>query len=199
VNQPAVDASIEPTAGSLDPVPGQTGVEVRVDELRAGLQQAVQSPESRTVEATVDKVKPEVTTDELAAQYPDYIVVDRANFQLRHYENLKLVKTYTVAIGQQGYDTPAGLYDVQSMQVNPTWYVPNEEWAGSLAGTTVPPGPDNPLVARWIGFNGGAGMHGTNDTASLGTAASHGCVRMAVPDVIELYDRVEVGTPVYIL
>jgi lipoprotein-anchoring transpeptidase ErfK/SrfK len=82
--------------------------------------------------------------------------------------------------------------------VDPTWYVPDAEWAGELAVTTVPPGPQNPLKARWLGFNGGAGIHGTDDVASLGTAASHGCVRMSVPDVIELYDQVPVGAPVYI-
>ena len=146
-----------------------------------------------------DKVQPEVTTEELAAKYPDYIVVDRASFQLRHYENLELTKTYTVAIGQAGYDTPTGLYSIASKQVNPAWSVPNSDWAGDLAGTVVPGGsPENPLIARWMGIYDGAGIHGTNDTGSLGSAASHGCVRMAVPDVIELYDQVEVGTPIYI-
>ncbi|HYU59944.1 MAG TPA: L,D-transpeptidase/peptidoglycan binding protein [Solirubrobacterales bacterium] len=199
VGQPAQDASIQPSATTLDPVPSQNGIEVQVDELRADLERAVQSPHSRTVEAEVHKVKPEVTTDELAAQYPHYIVIDRASFQLRYFENLKLVKTYTIAVGAIGYDTSAGLYSIQSKQVNPTWYVPNESWAGSLAGQTIPPGPDNPLVARWMGFNGGAGIHGTNDIGSLGSAASHGCIRMAVGDVIDLYDRVDVGDPVYIL
>ena len=199
VNQPAVDASVEPTGASLDPVPGQTGFAVKVDDLRAGLEQAVQSVHSRTVEATVDKVKPEVTTDELAAMYPTYLVVDRANFQLRLYKDLELTKTYTVAIGQVGYDTPAGLYSIQSKQVNPAWNVPNSDWAGDLAGTVVPGGaPDNPLVARWMGIYDGAGIHGTNDVGSLGSAASHGCVRMSVPDVIELYDQVAVGDPIYI-
>ncbi len=199
VGQPAQDASIQPSATTLDPVPSQNGIEVQVDELRADLERAVQSPHSRTVEAEVHKVKPEVTTDELAAQYPHYIVIDRASSQLRYFENLKLVKTYTIAVGAIGYDTSAGLYSIQSKQVNPTWYVPNESWAGSLAGQTIPPGPDNPLVARWMGFNGGAGIHGTNDIGSLGSAASHGCIRMAVGDVIDLYDRVDVGDPVYIL
>jgi lipoprotein-anchoring transpeptidase ErfK/SrfK len=199
VNQPAVDASVEPTPTSLDPVEGQTGIEVKVDDLRAGLEQAVQSTHSRTVEATVEKVQPEVTTEELAEKYPDYLVVDRASFQLRHYTNLELTKTYTVAIGQAGYDTPVGLYSIASKQVNPAWSVPNSDWAGDLAGTVVPGGaPNNPLVARWMGIYDGAGIHGTNDTGSLGSAASHGCIRMAVPDVIELYDQVEVGTPIYI-
>jgi lipoprotein-anchoring transpeptidase ErfK/SrfK len=199
VNQPAQDATIQPSATSLSPVPGQKGIEVKVDDLRADLEQAVQSPHSRTVEAEVETVKPDVTTSELAAQYPHYIVINRAGFELSYFENLKLVKTYTIAVGAVGYDTTAGLYDIQSKQVNPTWYVPNEAWAGSLAGTTVPPGPDNPLQARWMGFNGGAGIHGTSDIGSLGSAASHGCIRMSVPDVIDLYDRVDVGDPVYIL
>ena len=76
--------------------------------------------------------------------------------------------------------------------------MPDSDWAGSLAGQTIPPGPDNPLKARWMGIYNGAGIHGTDDTGSLGSAASHGCVRMSVPDVIDLYDRVDVGTPIYI-
>jgi lipoprotein-anchoring transpeptidase ErfK/SrfK len=200
VNTEPQDASINPTTTSLEPVPGKEGYALREEELRDDITALLEDggPGRRTVKAKVQTVEPEVTTKELAAQYPDYIVVDRPAFTLRHYENLKLVKEYTVAIGQQGYDTPAGLYDVQSKQVDPTWYVPDAEWAGELAGTTVPPGPQNPLKARWLGFNGGAGIHGTDDIGSLGTAASHGCVRMSVPEVIELYDRVDVGTPVYI-
>jgi lipoprotein-anchoring transpeptidase ErfK/SrfK len=52
---------------------------------------------------------------------------------------------------------------------------------------TIPPGPQDPLKARWMGFNGGAGIHGTDDIGSLGSAASHGCIRMAIPDVVALY------------
>jgi lipoprotein-anchoring transpeptidase ErfK/SrfK len=98
----------------------------------------------------------------------------------------------------QGLETPAGLYDVQDKQVNPSWHVPNSAWAGSLAGRTIPPGPQDPLKARWMGFNGGAGIHGTAVSGSLGSAASHGCIRMAIPDVIQLYSHVSVGDPVYI-
>jgi lipoprotein-anchoring transpeptidase ErfK/SrfK len=199
VDVPAVDASVTPSAGSLQPVESQTGIQVQTDDLRAELEQAVQSPDSRTVEAEVEKVQPEVTTDEVAEKYPHYIVIDRAGFQLSYYENLKLVKTYTIAVGQVGYDTPTGEYSIANKAVNPAWSVPNSAWAGDLAGTVVPGGaPDNPLVARWMGIIDGAGIHGTNDTGSLGSAASHGCIRMAVPDVIELYDEVPVGTPVYI-
>ena len=198
INQEPVDASVEPSGTALEPVAAQPGITVDENRLRKDLELALSSPVDRKVTAKVDKVKPEVTTGELAEQYPTYLVVDRANFELRLYENLKLAKTYTVAIGAVGYDTPAGLYSIQDKQVDPVWNVPNSDWAGDLAGTTVPPGPDNPLKARWMGIYNGAGIHGTDDVGSLGSAASHGCVRMAIPDVIELYDQVDVGTPIYI-
>jgi lipoprotein-anchoring transpeptidase ErfK/SrfK len=126
-------------------------------------------------------------------------VVNRGSFQLSLYRRLKLQKTYTVAIGQVGYDTPSGMYSIQNKAVNPAWSVPNSDWAGDLAGTVVPGGvPENPLKERWLGIYNGAGIHGTDATYSLGSAASHGCIRMAIPDVIELYDQVPVGAPIYI-
>ena len=198
VDQEAVDASVDPSGGVLQPVASQPGVEVDDSKLRADVEAALQDPADRTVEAKVDKVKPEVTTAEVADEYPTYLVVDRSNFTLTLYRDLEQEKQYTVAIGAQGFDTPAGLYNIQNKQVDPVWNVPESDWAGDLAGQTIPPGPENPLKARWMGIYNGAGIHGTDDTGSLGSAASHGCVRMAVPDVIELYDRVDVGTPIYI-
>jgi lipoprotein-anchoring transpeptidase ErfK/SrfK len=147
----------------------------------------------------VDEVEPEVTKEELATQYPTYLTVNRSTFELTLYKDLEPAKTYTVAIGAAGFDTPAGVYNIQNKAVDPAWTVPDSDWAGDLAGTVVPGGvPENPLKARWMGIFDGAGIHGTDDVGSLGTAASHGCVRMAVPDVIELYDQVPVGTPIYI-
>jgi lipoprotein-anchoring transpeptidase ErfK/SrfK len=199
INRPPQDATVAASTTSLDPVPSQKGIEVRVDELRSGLEAAVQSPHSRTVKAKVETVKPEVTTSELAEQYPNYIVIDRGSFQLRYFENLELARTYTIAVGQVGYDTPAGTYSIQNKAVNPAWTVPDSDWTGGLAGQVIPGGsPENPLEARWLGIYDGAGIHGTSDIGSLGTAASHGCIRMSVPDVVELYDLVPVGTPVYI-
>lgn len=198
VDAEPINATVEPTASSIEPVPAQAGVNLDEGSLTRRVDLALQDPAERTIRAKVEKVKPDVTTGELAEQYPTYVVVDRSSFELRLYKNLKLEKTYTVAIGAVGYDTPAGLYSIQNKQVDPIWNVPDSEWAGDLAGTTVPPGPDNPLKARWMGFYDGAGIHGTSDVASLGSAASRGCVRMAVADVIELYDRVDVGAPIYI-
>jgi lipoprotein-anchoring transpeptidase ErfK/SrfK len=101
-------------------------------------------------------------------------------------------------VGQAGLETPAGQYTIDDKQVNPSWHVPDSPWAGDLAGQVIPPGPEDPIKARWMGFYSGAGIHGTDEVSSLGTAASHGCVRMAIPDVIALYPQVPLGTPIYI-
>ncbi len=127
------------------------------------------------------------------------IAIDRDAKRLRLYEHLKLKRKYRIAVGQAGSETKAGRYEIEEKQVDPAWHVPNSDWAGKLAGKVIPGGvPENPLRARWMGIYNGAGIHGTDQTGSIGTNASHGCVRMLIPDVIELYDRVPVGAPVYI-
>jgi lipoprotein-anchoring transpeptidase ErfK/SrfK len=150
------------------------------------------------VRAETKITKPKVTTDQLASNYPIFMIINRGARQLKLYKHLRLARTYTIAVGRQGLETPAGLYHIQDKQVNPSWHVPNSAWAGSLAGRVIPPGPQDPLKARWMGFNGGAGIHGTEEIGSLGHNASHGCVRMAIPDVEQLYDQVSVGTPVFV-
>lgn len=192
------DAAVEPSASSLQVIPAEEGLKLRDNLLTRQLNTAVARPRARTVRARAHPVEPELTADELAAEYPYYLTLDRANFTLRLWRNLELAETYTVAVGQVGWDTPEGLYHLESKQVDPTWYVPESDWAGDLAGEVIPPGPENPLKARWMGFYNGAGIHGTDDVSSLGTAASHGCVRMAIPEVEELYEIVDVGTPIYI-
>ena len=199
IDRDPVNASIEPSGDSVQPTPSAPGVEVREDELRAAVSSAVASPVGdRTVEPVVDKTQPEVTKKDLAEEYPILVTIDRANYKLRMFRRLKLTKTYPIAVGQAGLETPSGTYPVQDKQVNPTWHVPDSDWAGDLAGRDIPPGPSNPLKARWIGISEGAGIHGTDDIGSLGTAASHGCIRMAVSDVIELYDRVPIGATIVV-
>jgi hypothetical protein len=198
LNRPARDAELD--FPSLEKVKEQKGRRVRAAVLEQQIAQALTVPGGdRTLSAPVRVLKPKVTQAELADKYPVVLVVERNSFRLRLYKRLALQKDYTIAVGALGFDTPAGLYHIQNKAVNPAWSVPNSDWAGSLAGTVVPGGvPENPLKARWLGIYDGAGIHGTDQTYSLGTAASHGCVRMAIPDVIELYDQVPVGAPIYI-
>ena len=198
LDQPARDAEV--SFPSLESVKEQTGIRVKGKVLRQRIAQALTVPGvARRVKATVATIQPKVTQAELADKYPVVLVADRNAFQLRLYKDLQLATQYTVAVGALGFDTPAGLYHIQNKAVDPPWSVPDSDWAGDLAGTVVPGGvPENPLKARWLGIYDGAGIHGTDQTYSLGTAASHGCIRMAIPDVIELYDQVPVGTPIYI-
>lgn len=199
INREPRNASVEPSAAELIVVAGENGRKLRDNLLTDELNDAVLSANApRTVVAKVHATKPEVTKSEVAAEYPSYLTLDRGSYTLRLFEDLKLAKTYTVAVGQEGLETPEGLYQIEAMEENPVWNVPESDWAGSLAGQSIPPGPSNPIKARWMAIYEGAGIHGTEETSSLGTAASHGCVRMAIPDVEELYDRVEVGTPIFI-
>jgi lipoprotein-anchoring transpeptidase ErfK/SrfK len=193
------NADVEPTGDSLEVVAGESGRKLRDNLLEKNLRAAVLNAGApHTIKARVHSIPPEVTKQEVAAEYPSYLTLDRSTFTLRLWKHLKLAKTYTVAVGMEGLETPEGLYAIQEKEENPVWHVPNSAWAGSLAGQTIPPGPSNPIKARWMGIFEGAGIHGTEETYSLGHAASHGCVRMAIPDVEELYDQVEVGTPIFI-
>jgi lipoprotein-anchoring transpeptidase ErfK/SrfK len=196
----ARDAAVDLEHGKVDPTPSRDGLDVRAARLRKDIRaELLDMGDTRIARVKTKVIEPKVTTEQLAEKYPAIIIVNRGAFQLSFYKNLKLQKTYGIAVGQVGLETPAGLYNVQNKAVDPAWHVPNSDWAGSLAGQIIPGGtPQNPLKARWMGIYNGAGIHGTDATGSIGTAASHGCIRMLIPDVIELYDQVPVGAPVYI-
>jgi lipoprotein-anchoring transpeptidase ErfK/SrfK len=179
--------------------PARRGVVVRVGELAKRLGATLTLPTAeRVVEVPTDPIRPKVTTRDLRKKYRYFITVNRPEFRLRFFVDFKLAKVYRIAIGQAGYETPRGLYQIKNKAVNPSWFVPNRPWAGELAGEVIPPGPENPIKARWMGIYDGAGIHGTAVESSIGFAASRGCIRMRIPDVIELYERVPLRTPVLI-
>jgi len=133
------------------------------------------------------------------------VVIDKSTFKLRLYKGvtkpgghvMARIKTYPVAVGQPAYPTPVGNFQVVDKQVDPTWFPPSSPWAAGLG--PIPPGAGNPLGTRWIGTSApGIGMHGTPNSSSIGSAASHGCIRMYISDVENLYPRVQIGTPVFI-
>jgi lipoprotein-anchoring transpeptidase ErfK/SrfK len=202
INRPARDAGV--TVGSraqLVQVEGESGMEVDVAALRGELARALGMPTiPHVLTVPIRDVKPKVTTSMLPAEYPAYVVVDRRDFKLFLYQHLRLTHTYPIAVGQAGLETPAGLHHVLDKQVNPSWYVPHSAWAGSLAGQVIPPGPEDPLVARWMAIDDqGDGIHGTNEPWSIGSAASHGCIRMLVPQVVQLYRLTPLGSPVWVI
>jgi lipoprotein-anchoring transpeptidase ErfK/SrfK len=194
------NASVTPSVGGLHQVASHEGIALQAGNLQRRVERALKTPTARRlVVARTRIVMPAVTTETLADKYPWYIVVNRPAFRLTVYDHLRAKKTYRVAVGQVGLETPAGLYHVQNKAVNPAWHVPNSDWAGDLAGKVIAgDDPENPIKARWLGIFDGAGIHGTDELSSLGSAVSHGCIRMAIPDVIQVYNEVPVGAPVYI-
>ena len=200
IDRKPVNATAKLSADGLSTTDSRTGLAVRATTLHREIRRAIVSTTAdRTFVAHTRKLRPKVTNADLKDKFGTAIVVDRNAFRLTLYKRLKRSKTYSIAVGQIGLETPAGLYHIQNKAVNPAWSVPNSSWAGSLAGQVIPGGaPNNPLKARWMGIFDGAGIHGTDAIGSIGTAASHGCIRMRIPDVIALYDEVPVGAPVYI-
>ncbi|MGH3024625.1 MAG: L,D-transpeptidase [Gaiellaceae bacterium] len=105
--------------------------------------------------------------------------------------------SFGVATGMAAYPTPVGNFRIVTRQRNPWWYPPPAGWAAGAK--PIPPGPGNPLGTRWMGLNVGAvGIHGTPDAASIGYSASHGCIRMLISQAEWLFERVRVGTRVFI-
>lgn len=199
VNRSPRSARVVPSAASLRTIPSRNGVAVyRRGLVRVLENRLVHSRWRRIVPVPTRVVRPEVSTARLAARYPAFITIDRGAFTLRLFRKLRLYKAYRIAVGQQGLETPAGLYTINDKQVNPSWHVPNSPWAGALAGRIIPPGPADPIKSRWLGFYSGAGIHGTDALWSLGTAASHGCIRMSIPDVEELFELVPLHSPIYV-
>jgi len=126
------------------------------------------------------------------------IVILRNSNSLLLWGPKKLIRRFGVATGRSEYPTPTGDYEITTMQRNPWWYPPPSPWA--TESDPVPPGPGNPLGTRWMGISAPyVGIHGTPDAASIGYSASHGCIRMRIPDAEWLFQRVKVGTPVFIL
>jgi hypothetical protein len=145
------------------------------------------------------RTEPKIGGRDLRRMYPAIITIQKSTFTLRLFRHLRYDRSYSVAVGQPAYPTPEGLFAIQSKQVDPTWTAPNSPWAGEAAGQSYSASdPNNPLKARWMGVSGSVGIHGTAQDYSIGTAASHGCIRMHAWDVIDLYDRVSIGTPVLI-
>jgi hypothetical protein len=201
IDRPAKDAAVapKPLALGLQIVPSRWGVAVDRSKLADAVTEALLRLDgSRDLRIPVQPVRPHVSLFSLTRHYSTYILVSRETYTLRLYKRLKLVKTYRIAVGRAGLETPAGEYTINDKQVNPSWHVPLSSWAGDLAGRVIPPGPDDPIKARWMGFYDGAGIHGTDETWSIGSAASHGCIRMTIPDVEDLYPRVPLDTPIYV-
>jgi lipoprotein-anchoring transpeptidase ErfK/SrfK len=195
-DRPAVDATVV-GATSFAPrfSPAKPGLAVDQQTMRIALAQLLRNGTRAPLTLLTHPIAPKRT----AASFGPVIVITRATNTLRLFDGTRLVRTFSVATGQAIYPTPTGIWHIMDKQRDPWWYPPTTSaWAKGLK--PVPPGPSNPLGTRWMGLDApGVGIHGTDAPASIGYSASHGCVRMQVPDAEWLFTHVHVGTPVVIL
>jgi hypothetical protein len=135
VERPAKDAKVTISGAGISEVPGHDGLAVRAGDLHRDIKAAIVSPTaSRSFVAQTRHVSPKVGTGDLATKYATVLIVNRKAFRLTLYKDLKVKKSYGIAVGRVGLETPAGLYTIQNKAVDPAWHVPNSTWAGKLAG-----------------------------------------------------------------
>jgi lipoprotein-anchoring transpeptidase ErfK/SrfK len=191
---PAKDAELIGLASLVPQFSDPTaGLKVVAGATAKRIVRSLESPERPRVRLSVRAVAPTITP----ATFGPVIVIRRSANELRYYQGSTLIHSFGVATGQAVYPTPLGTWHIVDMQLNPWWRPPDSPWAKGLK--PIPPGPGNPLGTRWMGLDAaGVGIHGTPDDASIGYSASHGCIRMHIPDAEWLFQHVHVGTPVII-
>ena len=135
----------------------------------------------------------------LTSQVGKTILVDRSARTLKLFNGSRLLRSYRCAVGMPRYPTPLGKWKVVNKQRNPSWYNPGSAWAAGMP-RVIGPGPSNPLGTRAMALNAsGVLIHGTSKDFSIGTAASHGCIRMHRWDIEKLFELVPVGTRVWVV
>ncbi len=196
VNKAPVNATVSVTGGTPKIVDGAPGF--ALDE-----KQAVELLESASRKAvpSVDLAGKPVAPSVTKENFKDILIVKVGENKLYHYDGEQLVKTYDVATGLPKFPTPIGQFKITQKRFRPTWVNPAKkpgEWGAKLPAQ-IGPGPNNPLGTRAMNLNSpGIRIHGTTADNSMGYNASHGCIRMRMSDVEELFERVDVGTPVII-
>lgn len=197
VNRAPQDASVALVGGTPRFKEETPGFALDEQAAREAVKQALASPD-KPVNLTGVAVAPAVTRE----SFKDVIVVKVGENKLYHYQGASLRKTYNVATGLPRYPTPVGNFEITQKRFRPTWVNPAKskgKWGENLPAS-IGPGPGNPLGTRAMNLNSpGIRIHGTSTEASLGFNASHGCIRMNMSDVEELFELVGVGTPVLIV
>jgi len=195
LDKPVQNASIMLTDGSIEVRHARTGWAVDQPAGRLAIATALAAGHPVAVTLLGHTTQPQVTDGQASAT----IVINTGSNQLTLYKNLKVVKRYPVATAKPGFTTPTGTWKIVDKIVNPSWHNPAPNGWGAGMPLVIPPGPGNPLGTRALQLNApGILIHGTFNAASIGTFASHGCIRMLIPDSLDLFPRVSVGTKVLV-
>jgi lipoprotein-anchoring transpeptidase ErfK/SrfK len=194
INRPSIDATLTVKNGKPKASKEQIGRKVDKAKAREMILSAVQS-DNRAVKLPVATLKPKVYKKDL----PQIIIVDKSERQLTLYKGDKKRRSWGCAIGQPQFPTPEGRWTIINKRYMPTWTNPGSAWAASMP-PYIAPGYSNPLGLRALDLDAsGIRIHGTANVGSIGTAASHGCIRMANEEVVQLFPLVDVGTSVYVV
>jgi len=116
--------------------------------------------------------------------------VDLAAKQLTAFDGDQRIATYPIAIGSPQWPTQTGQWEVKQVVWNPEWIPPKDEAWAEDRNPKAPGAPDNPLGRAQLVYDPPRTVHGTNDPRSIGKAVSHGSIRMANADIVQLARRV---------
>jgi lipoprotein-anchoring transpeptidase ErfK/SrfK len=195
ISREPIDAQVDYENGELVLRKPEVGWQMPVKDALRALRQALAGG-NETVQLPLRKIEPEVTRDDLG----ETIIVDLSELELSLYDGLRLDRTYPVAAGSPSYPTPQGQWEIVNKAENPTWTNPAPDGWGKDLPLQIAGGPSNPLGTRALYLNApGIRIHGTPASYSIGSYASHGCIRMLMEDVEELYEIVPIGTTVHVV
>ena len=195
INCPPRNAYMDVSTGNAVLVPARDGRKADYKQVLSGTEKALSNGQ-RTVDVPLTRRTPPKIKDVTIGKF---ILVNQGAHTLSLYDRDKLLARYPVCIGSPRWPTVIGEWAVVKAEKNPTWYNRGSTWAENMPDS-LPPGPGNPLGTRAITLNGGGVLiHGTTDGWSIGRSVSHGCIRMYIGDVEQLFEHVYIGMPVYII
>ena len=192
-----VNASITYKNGKIEITPDTKGSLVDEEKINQEIFDNLSKGTRKNIILITHSVEASITTQNL----PKVIVVNQSQRKIYLYGNDGILeKTYRCAVGTSRHPTPFGDFKVIRKLYNSPWVNPGSDWAKNMP-SIIPAGPYNPMGIHKIGINvPGIYFHGIppSEFNSIGTAASHGCMRMMPKDVEDLYQRVPIGTLVFI-
>lgn len=193
IDRPAIDAAMLVVGKRIVITPSQTARELKLGTTRSLIRDAL--PKGvRLIAPRVVERQPKKT----AATFGKAIIIIKSEHTLYLFDKDKPIKSYPIACGTPAHPTPSGDWHIVLKRFMPTWINPGSAWAAGMP-QSIPPGYNNPLGTRALDLDAsGIRIHGTANDSSVGTDASHGCMRMHMPDIEQLYGMVPTGTPVFI-
>ncbi len=186
------ESIVGPAEAAIEPAMNEPANAQPTSKLRTLLDSIVVRPTVAPLPAeAVSETMPTAAVE--ATEQTVHLRLSLSDRKVYVYRGENIEATYPVAVGKAGWETPTGEFKVITQINQPGWTNP-------FTDEVMPPGPDNPLGDRWIGFwtdgTNTIGFHGTPNRESVGRAASHGCVRMYNEDIRKLFEVVALGTPV---